>query len=402
MSRHAGAVDRCAECRRVVSVGRYNAVVIRTLLGILAYVALACAANAATVRLSHPYGELIDRGPVTVYFDASYPNQIDCTIPPAVARRDRVISITVRRVAPGAPLPQCLLPNQASLGELSAGWWSVLLRVLDSFGSELIEVHANSFRVGRPNTTCGAHPLLRGSVIVEHATLLPSQLADRIARDPAFAARFLDPSEVQPSTSFATLFYRPLDNSNDIREALLATGEFRSVSANGFVCLATPPPDALGEVVEYVHAGHDHYFYTVDPLEIAGLDSGGGAKGWTRTGKSFRVLVNPGCPIDRRESIAYRFFGKPGVGPGSHFFTIDREECRNVDRSGAWLYEGSPFWATPPGPTGACIHADEITLWRFWRPFGESSHRFAVDAETISELGAKGWMLEGGTMCVKK
>jgi Repeat of unknown function (DUF5648) len=375
--------------------------VVRTLLGIFAYVALACAANAATVRLSHPYGELIDRGPVTAYFDASYPDQIDCTIPSAVARHDRVISITVRRVAPGAPLPQCILPNQASLGELSAGWWSVLLRVLDSFGSDLIEVHADYFRVGRPNTTCGAHPLLRGSVIVEHATLTPSQLADRIARDPAFAARLLDPSQVRPSTSSATLFYGPLDNSNDIREALRATGEFRSVDANGFVCQATPPSDTFGEVVEYVHAGLGHYFYTLDPSEIAGLDSGSGAKGWTRTGKSFRVLVNPGCPIDRR-AIAYRFFGKPGVGPGSHFFTIDREECRTVDRSGTWLYEGAPFWATPPGPTGACIHPDETVLYRFWRPFGESSHRFAADGETIREMVAKAWMLEGGTMCVKK
>ena len=397
-----GAAATCAQPRLIALLRRYNRRMVRTIAALCAYAALASAACAATVRLSHPYGELIDRGPVTAYFDASYPDQIDCTIAPAVVRAGNVITLTVRRVVPGAPVPQCLVPNQASLGELSAGWWTVVLRVLDANGPTLVEQYDSEWKIDRSNTLCGAHPQLRGSVLVEHATLSSDQLASRIAQDPAFAARMLHPSQVQAASTFTVLYYGALDNPHDQRAALQATGEFRSVHANGLACFATSPPDAFGDVIEYFHAGLDHYFYAIDRDEIAGLDSGTGAKGWTRTRKSFRVLASPGCPLDRREAIAYRFFGKPGVGPSSHVFTVDRKECRIVDRSGAWLYESSQFWATPPNSSGACTHADELSLHRLWKPFGDSNHRFTTELAVVAEMEAKGWVHEGVAMCVKK
>ena len=43
-------------------------------------------------------------------------------------------------------------------------------------------------------------------------------------------------------------------------------------------------------VIEYYHAGFDHYFITWVAAEIANLDSGA-TKGWTRTGQSFKVYT---------------------------------------------------------------------------------------------------------------
>ena len=152
-------------------------------------------------------------------------------------------------------------------------------------------------------------------------------------------------------------------------------------------------------MIEYFNASLGHYFYTVDPNEIAALDSGTGAPGWARTGEAFRVLVQPGCPIDRRDQAAYRFFGKPGLGPSSHVFTVDRRECRVVADSGVWLYENSPFWASPVDSRGACL-AGGVPLYRAWKPFGESNHRFTTDLDIVEDMNAKGWIDEGIAMCV--
>lgn len=201
------------------------------------------------------------------------------------------------------------------------------------------------------------------------------------------------------------LAYPLLTNPFEARALIEETGKFRQVIVGGspYGCLGVPPPDAVGEMVEFYNAQRDHYFYTADAREIAGLDSGVGAKGWTRTGKTFRVIV-AGCPrepfgFDHR---VYRFFGKPGVGPNSHVFTADRRECRIIDKSGVWLYEGTTFSATPPDSNGGRAVFDEIPLYRTWRPFGDSTHRLTTEPAVIDEMKAKGWVDEGVAMCVKR
>lgn len=369
---------------------------------LLALLASTAPAAAASLRLTHPYGELIDRDPVIAHLNASFPDRIDCRIAPAVTRAGATITITTQRFPPGTTPTICTLPDQVSLGELSVGWWTVVLRILDADGTTVVDRYEREWRIHPPDTLCGQHASLRGSVFVDHVTLSVAQLADRIGRDPAFAARLLNPVEVQSAGASGVLYYSPLDNPYDVRAALQATGEFRSVGANGLACFSAPPPDSFGDVVEFFHEALGHYFYASDPAEAAGLDSGTGARGWARTGKQFHVLVQPGCPLDRIEQAAYRFFGKPGVGPSSHVFTVDRAECRIVDRSGAWLYEGTPFWATPANSSGGCTIAGEAPLYRVWKPFGESNHRFTTELAVVAEMEAKGWVNEGVAMCVKR
>lgn len=369
---------------------------------------LACGLEASgavgtSLFLEHPFGEVVDQGEVVAHVRAN-DTRIDCRRAPHLYRESNEITISVARLAPDAPDLICEVPP-VRVGQLSAGWWTFVLRVFESDGSTLVERVQTEVRVRTPGQSCNKFPGW-STLIVLHRSMSGAALIARLGLDPAFFALLGSPIGSSTfdiaSYQYAILDYPLLDEPNALRAKLEATGEFLSVETNGGGCFTTPPGDATGSVVEFHHALLDHFFYTANPAEIAHLDLGVGAAGWRRTGKAFNVLIAPGCPFSRHEQAAYRFFGKPGIGPSSHVFTVDREECRIVDRSGAWLYEGSPFWATPPDSKGACTHAGEIPLYRAWKPFGESNHRFTTDPAVVAEMQAMGWVNEGVAMCVKR
>ncbi len=376
----------------------------RTILLLLAVVGQAAIANSIT--LSHPYGDLIDRGETTATWSVSAPGGEDCRVPPHLYWEGREITISVRRLAPGSAGVACTAALRSlSLGMLAAGWWTVVLRVFDADGATLIERVPTDWRVRVPGTSCNRFPG-DSSLIVRHATLDASGVIDRLARDAEFAARLGSPIGARPGSTIdpraLRLDYPLLEDPRAMRDRIEATGEFDWAQINGYGCWPIPPApgNLAAKVVEYYHSALDHYFYTADPGEIAGLDAGTGAKGWTRTGEDFDVWVNVGCPfLGDAPQMAYRFFGKPGVGPSSHFFTVDREECRIVDHSGQWLYEGIPYFARPAGPSG-CLRAGEISLFRAWKPFGDANHRFTTRRAVVDAMVAQGWVDEGAAMCV--
>jgi hypothetical protein len=366
-------------------------------------VGLCGAAQALTASIEHPYGELVDRGPATVRLGAgAYP--FDCDVPADVRVQGRVVQVAVRAGGHPALPPPCAFERSVVVGELAAGWWRFEILVLDAGGAGVVELSTFERRVARPETMCTPYPgPIPSRVIAEHATLTNQQFVERIATSEAYRALLGHPIEVRPFLVFpgVTLGYPPLENTYDLRARLMATGEFRDVSANGPVCFATPRPDTFAVVVEFHHAGLDTFFYSWWPPEIEALDRGDAIRGWTRTGESFRVLEQPGCPLDVPEGVVYRFHGVPGVGPASHFFTALREECRVVDRSGAWTWEGVAFWAVPPDARGGCSDPGRLPLHRLWRPFGESTHRYTTSAATVETMKARGWVHEGVAMCVR-
>ena len=94
---------------------------------------------------------------------------------------------------------------------------------------------------------------------------------------------------------------------------------------------ATEP---TARVIEYYNARLDHYFMTADVAEAAMLDAGIVVPGWTRTGATFGAF---GAPGDDATAVAVcRFFGTPGRGPDSHFYTADPAECAQVMRNPDW------------------------------------------------------------------
>ena len=160
---------------------------------------------------------------------------------------------------------------------------------------------------------------------------------------------------------------------------------------------AEPLPAAAGEAlaVEYYNASLDHYFMTADPNEIAILDAGQ-KPGWTRTGYEFKVYT----PTSPQGIPACRFFGKPGVGPNSHFFTILANECEDTMNNPLWIFEGLVFRTEKPNDIGAC-NADRVPVVRMYNngKGGQANHRYLTSHSEIGSMLLQGWLVEGPVFC---
>jgi hypothetical protein len=115
-------------------------------------------------------------------------------------------------------------------------------------------------------------------------------------------------------------------------------------------------------VVEYYDAALDHFFITLNPIEMAKLDTEG--SGWLRTGGVFLAYGTDPAARPSNAMPVCRFYGLPQAGLDSHFFSASPDECEAVkQRFGtAWLLETDdafgillPDLATgdcPPGTVG--------------------------------------------------
>jgi hypothetical protein len=173
----------------------------------------------------------------------------------------------------------------------------------------------------------------------------------------------------------------------------LANLAILSISGIG---IATAPADA--DVIEFFYPPLNTYFLTASPAEAAFIDAGGVGSGWVRTGFHFHAWT-----ADNVASGAVpvcRFTGTPDLGPNSHFFTADDNECTVVKANPYWLYEGLAFRAlTPSG--GACA-AGMAPVVRFFWPGTEVAllrHRYVVDPAEAARMRAAGWIEEGAVFC---
>lgn len=95
-----------------------------------------------------------------------------------------------------------------------------------------------------------------------------------------------------------------------------------------------------------------------------------------------------------------RFYGTPGRGPNSHFYTADRAECEAVKRDPGWQYEGIAFYAKLP--TGGICPEGTAPIYRYYNQryrFNDSNHRFATHLYDKQDMLSDGWVLEGVAMC---
>ena len=161
---------------------------------------------------------------------------------------------------------------------------------------------------------------------------------------------------------------------------------------------AAPLPPAPGQqvAIEYYNPGLDHYFMTADPNEVAILDAGQVIAGWQRTGYAFGVYA----PDASAGVAACRFFGVPGVGPNSHFFTILSYECDAVKRNPLWIFEGLVFRVDGPDASGNCP-ADRVPVVRMYNngKGGQANHRYLTSHSETAEMLREGWIVEGTVFC---
>jgi uncharacterized protein (DUF1800 family) len=165
--------------------------------------------------------------------------------------------------------------------------------------------------------------------------------------------------------------------------------------ATSTAAIATEP---TGTAVEYFNTILGHYFITADPLEMASVEGGGAGPGWQRTGGEFGVFRAPSDAAGL--SPVCRFYGTPGVGPNSHFYTADPAECESVKESIGWSYEGIAFYIALPA-SGQCA-AGTTPVFRSYNngyARNDSNHRFTVDPTVFAHSASFGYEPEGVAMC---
>jgi uncharacterized membrane protein YedE/YeeE len=183
--------------------------------------------------------------------------------------------------------------------------------------------------------------------------------------------------------------------------ARATSARMTSVAGGGEDVLKTdyiaPSPEQPGEriVVEFRNDSLNHYFITAEPAESALLDAGVVVPGWQRTGFNFKAWSRD----DSRGVPACRFFGTPGIGPNSHFYTISDYEC--------WLTKGNPYWTYEgiafniDAPAGEVCAANRVPVVRLYNNGmgGQASHRFVTSHSEVREMVQRGWMVEGTVFC---
>lgn len=156
---------------------------------------------------------------------------------------------------------------------------------------------------------------------------------------------------------------------------------------------------ARSTAVEFHHAGLQHYFITADSGEARAIDKGAAGAGWTRTGQAFYAYPASGAALGT--SPVCRFYGTPGVGPNSHFYTASAGECEQVKASPGWTYEGLAFAIGTPDRSGACA-AGQSPVYRAYNgrwAQNDSNHRYSADAGIYGQMQAQGWSGEGVVFC---
>jgi hypothetical protein len=157
-------------------------------------------------------------------------------------------------------------------------------------------------------------------------------------------------------------------------------------------------PGEIVDTIEYYNPALDHYFITAFPEEAAMLDAGVQVPGWMRTGYTFRSWATGTGPGHE----ACRFFGTPGRGANSHFYTISVSECEKVKENPDWGFEAYAFRAVEPLESGCA--ADYATVTRLYNNGmgGQANHRYLADPAAIGDMIAKGWLVEGPVFCVPR
>ncbi len=167
------------------------------------------------------------------------------------------------------------------------------------------------------------------------------------------------------------------------------------LSIGGTGATATGPPSPDADVVEFVYPPANHYFLTASPAEAAILDASGV---WARTGFHFNAW-SVGNEAAGTLPVC-RFTGTPDIGPNSHFFSADANECAVVGANPYWYYEGTAFRTMMP--SGGVCPAGMTPVIRFFTVGSDVvsvRHRYIVDANEAARMRAAGWIEEGPVFC---
>jgi dienelactone hydrolase len=201
--------------------------------------------------------------------------------------------------------------------------------------------------------------------------------------------------------TWSLMFLGATDNHDAAALARLQRTTSVAGGGNDAVILSDVMPyaPAPGEVdvVEYYNASLDHYFMTAMPEEIAILDAGMPIAGWARTGRVFKAW-----PVDSPlGQPVCRYFGTPGIGPPTHFYSAYANECAILAGDRQWTFEGNVLRVDVPASASTCPD-DEMIVVRLYNNGmrGVANHRYVISPDVIDTMVGQGWIVEGPVFCV--
>jgi Repeat of unknown function (DUF5648) len=158
-------------------------------------------------------------------------------------------------------------------------------------------------------------------------------------------------------------------------------------------------------VTEFFNTNLGHFFLTAEQAEVQAILGGSAGPGWTLTGQTFNAYSS--ATTARTDAVSVcRFYGTPGKGPNSHFYTADPAECAAVKLDPGWTYEGIAFYAATTG-AGGCPYSrydskelpSVLRVYNNRFAFNDSNHRFTTDQGIYTQMQAMGWKPEGIVFC---
>jgi mono/diheme cytochrome c family protein len=175
----------------------------------------------------------------------------------------------------------------------------------------------------------------------------------------------------------------------------LGTQDIADVADYLAVLFNVAPPAAKITVVEFHHAGLDHYFISANATEIAALDAGTTIRGWTRTGGTFNAWMSTGAAPSGASPVC-RFYIPPARGD-SHFYSASPAECDDVRARFPDLVPEAPEVMAvrlPDLASGECA-ADTVAVYRLWNMRADSNHRYTTRRDTRAQMLDRGYVSEG-------
>jgi uncharacterized protein (DUF1800 family) len=152
-------------------------------------------------------------------------------------------------------------------------------------------------------------------------------------------------------------------------------------------------------IVEFFNAPANKYFISANPADWALLDQYANI-GWKRTGVTFSAYTQG---QDTSAKPVYRFFA-PAVG--SHFFTLSETDRATLSNTAGFNYEGVAWYAydqlqTLIATNNPCA-SGSTALYRTFNNGGNgpANHRYFQDFSFYQSYAAKGYALEGVSMCL--
>ena len=144
-------------------------------------------------------------------------------------------------------------------------------------------------------------------------------------------------------------------------------------------------------VVEYYHAGLDHYFSSARAEDIEALDSGR-LSGWMRTGRMFGAyptFMAGAAPV-------CRFYLPPDYGD-SHFLSASTQECALVAAKfpGFTLEDAAVMYMVLPDPDDGSCAPGTAPVFRLWNGRTDSNHRYVTEFAVRALMVNAGWIAEG-------